>query len=100
MASKWNHRDEGTISKLKGKGRTKGNKPNPFHIIFIDESHRYRYEALAERKIVNTQYLDDNALDILGLKEDVYWMIDRVNWVEFMWIKSPTYIPVTLEFLN
>lgn len=41
--------------------------------------HKSRYKALAQRKIVNTCYLDDHVLDVLGLKEDVYWMLGRLG---------------------
>lgn len=55
---------------------------------------------MAQCKIVNTRYLDNNALEVLGLKDNVYWMLDMVGWVEFMKLKSSTYIHITLAIIS
>lgn len=81
MASKWNCGEEGTSSRSKRKGESQGNDSNPLGIIFRDEVHKSRYEALVQHKIINTHYLDDHVLDVLGLKDDMYWMFGRVGWV-------------------
>lgn len=52
------------------------------------------------QEAVNTLYLDDNVLNFLVLKDDVYRKLERVGWVTFMNIKCPTYIRPTLEFLR
>lgn len=39
-------------------------------------------------------------LEILGLKNDVFWMIERVGWITFVNTKYPTCIKPTLEFLS
>lgn len=82
------------------KATSQGIDSNLYNIIFQDESQKSRYDALIKRKVVNTQYFDDKVLDILGLKDDVYWMLYRIGWVPFMKTKCPTYIQPTLEFLN
>lgn len=64
MASKRNHGNEGMSSRSKAPSR--GNDSNPFGIIFRDNMHKTRYEALIKCKIINTHYLDDHILDILG----------------------------------
>lgn len=96
MALKRNYRDKGISSRSKGKGKapSRVNNSNPIDIIFRDDMHKSRYEALVKCKIVNTCYLDDHVLDIFGIKDDVYWMLGRVGWVTFTQIKCPTYIPL------
>lgn len=71
-------------SKGKGKATSQGNDSTPFGIIFRDEVYKSRYDTLIKHKIVYTCYLDEHALNILGIKDDVYWMLDIVGWVPFM----------------
>lgn len=81
MASKRNCEHKGTSSKSKGKSKatSRDNDSNPYSIIFREELQKSRYDTLIKCKVVNTQYLDDNVLNILGLKNDAYWMLERVG---------------------
>lgn len=87
-------------SKEKGKSLTRGRSSNPFGIIFKNESQKTRYDTLVKKKVVNTRYLNNNVLKVLGFKDDVFWMLEQVGWIAFVNMKFPTYIRLTLEFLS
>lgn len=78
MASKRNRGEEGSSSKSKGKAKLLVDVVilTPHGINFCDDTQKYRYEALVKRKVVNIKYLDDNTLEVLGLMDDVYWIIE------------------------
>lgn len=44
--------------------------------------------------------MNNMVLMTLGIKDDIYYMLDRVGWTVFMSMRYPTYIQVTLEFLS
>lgn len=49
---------------------------------------------------MNTRYLDNQVLVVLGLGNDIFWMLECVGWTGFVDMKFPTYIRLNLEFLN
>lgn len=104
MATKRARTSKGSTSKggsTQNPRRTRGNPvSNPYGIEFRNNEQRDRYNMLVKRKIFATRYVDDSALQTLGLLDDIRWMFDRVGWNYFMSLKSPTYVKLTLEFLS
>src|SRR4051812_21212192 len=67
-------------------------------IKFKDETHRKRFEVLAQRDISPTRHADDSCLRTLGLYDSVSWMFERIGWSHFLTLQHLTYERLTLEF--
>ncbi|KAL8150760.1 hypothetical protein V2J09_020568 [Rumex salicifolius] len=78
--------------KMKTKKRSYG------QVILHDPEHIKRYKSLGNRTVLNTCYMDDEMLDALGIPEDIEWMAEQVGWTQFLTVKEPTYVSLTLEF--
>lgn len=69
-------------------------------IDFKNDSQRRCYKVLAERIISPTQYPHFPCLVTLGLRDNVRYMFNQINWDIFSVVKHLTYENVTLEFLS
>lgn len=87
-----------TRTRAKRKAHEEGN--NFMAIIFHNEAQKSRFELLSKCKIVPTRYNDEHVMEPLGIKDDIVWMFNKVSWDEFISIRCPTYIRITLEFLS
>ena len=50
--------------------------------------------------MLNTRYLHEQTLELLGLMGDIAWLYGRAEWDTFISQKYNTYIQLTLEFLS
>lgn len=52
------------------------------------------------KKVVNIRYLDRQALQTLGLVDDIVWIFGNIGWQQFLEMMRSTYIPLTLEYFS
>ena len=81
--------------------RRKSRAPtNPHGIQFVNADQQARYTLLLNRPMFCTKYIDEYALQTLGLLDDVMWMFQRVGWTKWVALRRPTYERITIEFLS
>ncbi|KDP42289.1 hypothetical protein JCGZ_01613 [Jatropha curcas] len=59
-----------------------------------------KYHKLSSRPILPNKFIDEDALSMVGLKDNVIEPLRRVGWGDFIAMKDPVYAPLTLEFLS
>jgi hypothetical protein len=74
--------------------------PNRLGILFNNDYFRERFHTVCSRLIQPSRYVDDIALNCLGLTEDVEWLFENIGWTTFMNFRHPTYERLTYEFLS
>lgn len=69
-----------------------GGEANSDGVIFregrVGQRQRKKYEALQNREILSTRYVDDTCLCHLGLFDRIYWMIDMVGSTNFLHVET------------
>src|SRR3954471_683938 len=70
-------------------------------ITFRGRGQVRRFEALADREMTPTIYVDDRAMNALGIRESVLYWIHQIGWdTSPIMRRFNTYRKITLEFLS
>jgi len=66
--------------------RVEGNRPPPhvikkYRIVFVDDDHSKRYNAIVNRKICAPNYIDEQMLDTLDPLDFLCILLGRLGWL-------------------
>ena len=67
---------------------------------FMGDAQQKRYEVLAPGEMYPTIFVHNPTLSVLGIRESVCFMFNRIGWDYFIHHMQPTYSNLTLEFLS
>jgi ATHILA ORF-1 family len=69
-------------------------------VIMRDNEQEVNYNSLLKRKLITTRFICQNTLRTLGLIDDVYELLEKIDLWHFTTRTAKTYTQPTLEFLS
>lgn len=76
-------------------------RPDHMGVTFRGRAHMRKFEELAEREMYPTYYANSLAMNTLGLKESVLYLLNQIGWETTPILRQyVTYRRLTLEFLS
>ncbi|KAL6526911.1 hypothetical protein OROGR_016001 [Orobanche gracilis] len=110
-------RGQGRVNTERGRGRGRGRiqiepeqtariqvmgaveKPESYGIE-LSEVRQGRWERLGGKKMLPIRWPDEECMNVMGIKEDVMKLLERIGWAWMMTQKWATYRSLTLEFFS